>query len=54
MKQFQDYINENFQDKENYVEGELTFKMKQQIARTLFATRKAMDPHKRVNNKILG
>jgi len=29
MKQFQDYITENFPDKADYVDGLLTFKMKQ-------------------------
>ena len=49
MKQFQDYIDVHHSAKNYSVSNDLIPVLKQQIARTLFSSRKLIDPYKRCN-----
>jgi hypothetical protein len=50
MNQFQEFIDDTYPNKSYSVENDLMMSIKQQIARTLFASRKKLDPHKRCSN----
>lgn len=47
FEQFEEYVHKTWPGRSFSLENDLVFKIRQQIARTLFATRKLMDYNKR-------
>jgi len=52
LQQFWDYLDQKYPEKSTTLENEFWGKIKQQIARTLFGSRKLMDPNKRAKNSF--